>query len=68
MPFNYFITLLLHVMRHCMLTAGLGLLLFARPVHTVLTVNDIFCIAEIHDLRHDQTLEKILESKAHKYF
>ena len=48
-----------------MLTVRLGLLLFARSLHTV---NDIFCNAEIRDLRPDQTLEKILENKTHEYF
>ena len=46
------------------LTARLGLLLFARSVHTV---NDIFCNAEIRDLKCDQTFEKTLENKIHKY-
>ena len=56
---------LLRAIRHCMLTARLGLLLFARSVHTV---NDTFCNAEIRDVRRDQTLEKILENKIHEYF
>ena len=48
-----------------MLTARLGLLLFTRSGHTV---KDIFRNAKIRDLRRDQTLEKTLENKIHKYF